>query len=107
MILKKHHCEHQKLVMWSDSLRNDVINFTSLAGDVMGPTVSNLGDLLRMPYGCGEQNMLNFAPNIYLTDYLKQTEQLTTSFKNKAKRFMDVGRSHVFFLVNKLSWYSI
>ena len=27
-------------------------------GDIMGPTVNNLDDLLRMPYGCGEQNML-------------------------------------------------
>lgn len=30
----------------------------SAIGDIMGPTVNNLDDLLRMPYGCGEQNML-------------------------------------------------
>jgi CD109 antigen len=30
----------------------------SAIGDILGPTVNNLDDLLRMPYGCGEQNML-------------------------------------------------
>ena len=24
-----------------------------------------------MPHGCGEQNMLNFVPNIVILDYLK------------------------------------
>ncbi|CAG2178654.1 unnamed protein product [Oppiella nova] len=27
-------------------------------GDIMGPIVHNLDDLLQMPYGCGEQNMM-------------------------------------------------
>lgn len=26
--------------------------------DILGPTVNHLDDLLRMPYGCGEQNMM-------------------------------------------------
>lgn len=26
--------------------------------DILGPTLNNLDDLLRMPYGCGEQNMM-------------------------------------------------
>lgn len=26
--------------------------------DILGPTVNNIDDLLRMPYGCGEQNMM-------------------------------------------------
>ena len=45
-------------------------------GDVMGPTLKNLDRLLTLPFGCGEQNMINFAPNIYILDYLHGTQQL-------------------------------
>ena len=45
-------------------------------GDVMGPTLKNLDRLLTLPFGCGEQNMINFAPNIYVLDYLHGTQQL-------------------------------
>jgi len=26
--------------------------------DLLGPTLNNIDNLLRMPYGCGEQNMM-------------------------------------------------
>ena len=39
-------------------------------GDIMGPVLSNIDNLVRMPYGCGEQNMLNFVPNIVVMNYL-------------------------------------
>lgn len=42
-----------------------------LSGDIMGPILSNLDKLVQMPYGCGEQNMLNFVPNIVVLRYLK------------------------------------
>ena len=57
----------------------------------MGPALNNLEDLLRMPYGCGEQNMANFAPNIYIMEYLTKTHQVTGDIKNKAENFMEVG----------------
>lgn len=37
----------------------------------MGPSTMNLASLIQMPFGCGEQNMLNFVPNIVVLDYLK------------------------------------
>ncbi|KAJ8790941.1 hypothetical protein J1605_021035 [Eschrichtius robustus] len=37
-----------------------------------------------MPYGCGEQNMVLFAPNIYVLKYLNETQQLTQEVKSKA-----------------------
>ena len=37
----------------------------------MGPSINNLDSLLRMPFGCGEQNMLLFVPNIVVTEYLR------------------------------------
>ncbi|XP_020628880.1 alpha-2-macroglobulin-like isoform X2 [Orbicella faveolata] len=62
----------------------------STVGDLMGPTL-NVGSLLRLPYGCGEQNMVNFAPGIYITQYLSAVGQLTTSVKNKAENIMSTG----------------
>ena len=59
----------------------------------MGPALNNLEDLLRMPCGCGEQNMANFAPNIYIMEYLTKTNQVTASIKTKAENFMEIGKS--------------
>lgn len=60
-------------------------------GDVLGPSIHGLASLIRMPYGCGEQNMINFAPNIYILDYLTQKKQLTDNVKEKALSFMRQG----------------
>lgn len=43
----------------------------SVVGDLLGPTIKNLDKLVRMPYGCGEQNMVNFVPNILVLRYLE------------------------------------
>ena len=56
----------------------------------MGPTL-NVAGLLRLPYGCGEQNMVNFAPSIYIMQYLAAVGQMTTSVENKAKNIMTTG----------------
>ena len=61
-------------------------------GDILGSSMNNLDRLVRMPYGCGEQNMVNFAPNIYVMKYLQTVNQLTTLLKNKAERFMISGQ---------------
>ena len=34
-------------------------------GDILARAMKNLDGLLRMPYGCGEQNMALLAPNMY------------------------------------------
>ncbi|XP_021702200.1 CD109 antigen isoform X9 [Aedes aegypti] len=70
-----------------DSTRIEI----AVIGDVLGSTIQNLDSLIRMPYGCGEQNMLNFVPNIVVLDYLKNTNQLTASIEDKAKKYMESG----------------
>ncbi|XP_008065500.1 CD109 antigen [Carlito syrichta] len=60
-------------------------------GDVLGPSINGLASLIRMPYGCGEQNMINFAPNVYVLDYLTKKKQLTDYLKEKALSFMRQG----------------
>lgn len=60
-------------------------------GDLLGGTIKNLQHLIRLPYGCGEQNMLNFVPNIVVLNYLKNTHQLIPEVAAKAKKFMEIG----------------
>uniref|UniRef100_A0A8P4KJ18 Alpha-2-macroglobulin n=1 Tax=Dicentrarchus labrax TaxID=13489 RepID=A0A8P4KJ18_DICLA len=63
----------------------------SVLGDILGRALNNLDGLLRMPYGCGEQNMALLAPNIYILQYLKNTQQLTPAIKEKATNFLTSG----------------
>ncbi|XP_060061371.1 CD109 antigen isoform X2 [Erinaceus europaeus] len=63
----------------------------TVIGDILGSSINGLASLIRMPYGCGEQNMISFAPNIYVLDYLTKKRQLTESLKEKALSFMRQG----------------
>lgn len=60
-------------------------------GDILGSSISGLASLIRMPYGCGEQNMIHFAPNIYVLDYLTKKKQLTENLREKALSYMRQG----------------
>ncbi|NWR45528.1 OVOS protein, partial [Regulus satrapa] len=63
----------------------------SVVGDIMGTALQNLHQLLQMPFGCGEQNMALFAPNIYVLDYLNKTGQLSEDIKSKAAGYLVSG----------------
>ncbi|KAG4066172.1 hypothetical protein HA402_014472 [Bradysia odoriphaga] len=60
-------------------------------GDLLGGTIKNFEKLIRLPVGCGEQNMMNFVPNIVILDYLTNTHQLTAELEGRAKKFMEIG----------------
>ncbi|KAG8551452.1 hypothetical protein GDO81_004118 [Engystomops pustulosus] len=70
-----------------DSARADI----TLQGDLMGTAMQNLDRLLAMPYGCGEQNMVLFVPNIFILQYLEKTHQLNSEIQSKAKKFLESG----------------
>ncbi|XP_029301679.1 alpha-2-macroglobulin-like [Cottoperca gobio] len=63
----------------------------SVLGDILGRALKNLDGLLQMPYGCGEQNMALLAPNIYILQYLQDTQQLTPKIREKAIDFLISG----------------
>uniref|UniRef100_A0AAY5L5X0 Alpha-2-macroglobulin bait region domain-containing protein n=1 Tax=Esox lucius TaxID=8010 RepID=A0AAY5L5X0_ESOLU len=63
----------------------------SVLGDILGRALKNPDGLLEMPHGCGEQNMAILAPNIYILEYLKNTEQLTPVILDKATKFLASG----------------
>ncbi|KAM4030483.1 alpha-2-macroglobulin isoform 2-T2 [Anomaloglossus baeobatrachus] len=65
--------------------------YFSVVGDIMGTSMQNLGKLLQLPFGCGEQNMVLFTPNIYVLEYLNKTNQLTLEIKAKALSYLTTG----------------
>ena len=65
--------------------------YVALTGSFLTQTIGGLDRLLRMPFGCGEQNMILFAPNVYVARYLKETEQLKPEVMAKAEHLMTVG----------------
>ncbi len=64
-----------------------------VTGDIMAPAMANLDKLVKMPYGCGEQNMISMVPNIYVVDYLEGTgaDKAKAKLIEKAKKYMKKG----------------
>ncbi|KFV87632.1 Alpha-2-macroglobulin-like 1, partial [Struthio camelus australis] len=60
-------------------------------GDILGTALDNIDELLQMSSGCGEQNMVHFAPNVFITRYLEETGQLTPEIKQKAIGYLESG----------------
>ncbi|XP_005937451.1 alpha-2-macroglobulin-like protein 1 [Haplochromis burtoni] len=65
--------------------------FISVLGDILGRALKNLDSLLQLPSGCGEQNMALLAPNIFILEYLKDTQQLTSTIEEKATGYLITG----------------
>ncbi|XP_071165262.1 CD109 antigen-like [Mytilus edulis] len=63
----------------------------SVIGDLIGTTLAGVEDLLRMSYGCGEQNLVRFVPNVFISVYLKATKRLTGDIKDKVDIFLSSG----------------
>ncbi|XP_037809419.1 CD109 antigen-like [Lucilia sericata] len=55
---------------------SDYISF-SVGGHYLVPTVEHFEELLQMPTGSGDQNMVNFAPKVLILQYLKANDKLT------------------------------
>ena len=63
----------------------------ALTGSYLSQTIEGLEGLLRMPFGCGEQNMILFAPNVFVARYLEETGQLKPEVMAKAEHLMMTG----------------
>ncbi|KAK3560861.1 hypothetical protein QTP86_022612 [Hemibagrus guttatus] len=83
--------EELELTLPEDVIEGSARASVSVLGDILGRALKNLDGLLRMPYGCGEQNIAILAPNIYILQYLENTEQLTTDIREKATGFLKSG----------------
>jgi CD109 antigen len=63
----------------------------ALTGNYLTQTIQGLEKLLQMPFGCGEQNMILLAPNIFVSRYLRETNQLKPEVMAKAEQLMITG----------------
>jgi CD109 antigen len=78
------------------SLPEDVIpdsarGYVALTGSFLTQTIEGLDQLLQMPFGCGEQNMILFAPDAFILKYLKGTSQLKPEIQAKAETLLITG----------------
>ncbi len=65
--------------------------YVAITGNYLTQTIEGLESLLQMPFGCGEQNMILFAPNVFIARYLKETGQLKPEIMAKAEHLMITG----------------
>ncbi|KAG5667162.1 hypothetical protein PVAND_015159 [Polypedilum vanderplanki] len=63
----------------------------SVIGDLLGPTIENLNNLINLPNGCGEQNMLSFVPDIVVLNYLTKLNKLTLDLQKKLTKYLEIG----------------
>jgi CD109 antigen len=65
--------------------------YIAITSSFLAQTINGLDALLQMPFGCGEQNMIVFAPDVYITKYLRESGQLKPEIMAKAEKLMVTG----------------
>ncbi|KAL6471068.1 hypothetical protein MHYP_G00197180 [Metynnis hypsauchen] len=83
--------EELELVVPEDVIEGSARASVSVLGDILGRSLKNIDGLLKMPYGCGEQNIAILSPNIYILQYLENTGQLTAAIRERATGFLKSG----------------
>ena len=63
----------------------------AITGSYLAQSIEGLERLLQMPFGCGEQNMILFAPNVFVTRYLQETGQSKPEMMARAENLMITG----------------
>jgi CD109 antigen len=79
------------LAVPADAVSGSARRYLALTGNALTQTVDGLDQLLQMPFGCGEQNMILFAPDVSIARYLKDTNQLKPEVMAKAETLMLTG----------------
>ena len=65
--------------------------FLFISPSPVAQTMNGTSDLLGMPYGCGEQNMIFLAPDIEILKYLREIDELAPEIRAEAEYFVNVG----------------
>jgi CD109 antigen len=65
--------------------------YVAVTSSFLTQTIDGLEGLLQMPFGCGEQNMIVFAPDVFVTKYLQESGQLKPEIMAKAEKLMITG----------------
>lgn len=65
--------------------------FLYLTPSPVGQSMEGVSDLLGIPYGCGEQNMIFLAPDVEILRYLNEIGELAPGIRAKAEYYINVG----------------
>jgi len=65
--------------------------YLAVTSSYLTQTIEGLEELIQMPFGCGEQNMILLAPDIYITKYLQESGQVKPEIMAKAEKLMITG----------------
>ncbi|XP_052796597.1 alpha-2-macroglobulin-like protein 1 isoform X1 [Mya arenaria] len=65
--------------------------WVNIVGDILGPVLDGLEDIVQLPTGCGEQNLIRLAPNIAVLRYLTVTGQITNDIELKTISHLEKG----------------
>jgi len=65
--------------------------YLAVTSSFLTQTMEGLEELIKMPFGCGEQNMMMFAPDVYIIRYLEESGQLKPEIMAKAEKLMITG----------------
>ncbi|XP_034051005.1 CD109 antigen [Thalassophryne amazonica] len=63
----------------------------AVVGDILALSINNLDALVQMPVSCGEQNLVHFAPSVYVLQYLKLSFQDNEELSSRALGYMMEG----------------
>ncbi|XP_076341788.1 alpha-2-macroglobulin-like protein 1 [Tachypleus tridentatus] len=79
-------------LLLSDNAVNDSGRaHVTVTGDIMSSIIDSLSRLIRLPTGCGEQNMVKFVPNIFVLQYLTVTGNLKKDVQDKLLENLKTG----------------
>jgi CD109 antigen len=65
--------------------------YLTVTSSYLTQTIEGLDQLIQMPFGCGEQNMIVFAPDVFITRYLEASGQIKPEIMAKAEMLMLTG----------------
>lgn len=76
-------------------------------GDILALSINHLNSLVELPVGCGEQNMIHFAPSIYVLQYLDRSNHDNVEIRSRALIYMKEGVQSplVYFNICNLVFY--
>uniref|UniRef100_A0A6P4ES42 TEP1-F n=1 Tax=Drosophila rhopaloa TaxID=1041015 RepID=A0A6P4ES42_DRORH len=117
ILVKANRLHRRSLEPYENTLSVDVIptdivpdsEFVELevGGDLTAPTITNIDNLVRLPRGCGEQNMVNFVPNILVLRYLEATKRREPAIEKQAKKFLASGYQTELYFKKKDGSFSV
>ncbi len=96
LVLSAPSSEARSSAVLTAALPRDIVEgsaraYLAVTASYMAQTIEGLDKLLVMPFGCGEQNMMSLAPDVFIARYLEETGQVKPEIMAKIELMMTTG----------------